>query len=265
MTSSKSREWDSNAYDRISAPQFSWGKKVLDRVPLQGDERLLDAGCGTGKLTGELLALLPRGHVVGVDLSQNMLRTARENLQPRFQPRITFVAADLRHLPFKQAFDGVFSTAAFHWVPDHALLFRSLYCALRPGGWLVAQCGGGANLSRLLARVAELSQASRYAAYVATYRHAWVYADPPTTAHRLQAAGFESIETGLEPAPTRFENETQFSEFVSKVILHRFLVHLPDHPTRQQFMTELTAGAAKDDPPYELDYWRLNLQGRKPA
>lgn len=265
MTTSKSREWDSSAYDRISAPQFSWGKKVMDRVSLHGNESVLDAGCGTGKLTGELLTLLPRGQVIGVDLSQNMLSTARKNLAPRFSAKVRFVAADLQHLPFGGAFDGIFSTAAFHWVPDHDLLFRSLYQALRPGGWLVAQCGGGPNISRLLARVAALSQSARYAAHVGRYRHAWTFADPPTTAKRLQAAGFEAIDSSLEPAPTRFENETRFAEFVSKVILHRFLEHIPDDATRRQFMSDLAAQAAKDDPPYELDYWRLNLQARKPA
>ncbi len=262
---SKSHEWDANAYDRISAPQFSWGKKVLDRVSLRGDERLLDAGCGTGKLTAELLAQLPRGYVVGVDLSQNMVRTARENLAPRFSSSVTFVAADLQHLPFSEAFDGIFSTAAFHWVPDHELLFRNLYGALRPGGWLIAQCGGGPNLSRLLARVAALARSPEYYSFVGTYKYPWTFADPPSTAERLQAAGFTEVETSLESAPTHFENETRFSEFVSKVILHRLLEHFPDDAARQRFMADLAAQAAQFDPPYELDYWRLNLQGRKPA
>lgn len=265
MTPSKSREWDSSAYDRISGPQFRWGKKVLERVSLRGDENVLDAGCGTGKLTAELLAALPRGRVVGVDLSENMLRTARENLAPRFQTRAAFAAADLQQLPFDDTFDGIFSTAAFHWVPDHDLLFRSLYRALRSGGWLVAQCGGASNLDRFLGRVAALERSPRYARHVGNYKHAWVYADPQTTADRLRAAGFAEVETSLEPAPTRFENETQFSEFASKVILHRFLEHLGDDGTRQEFMHDLTGQAAQDDPPFELDYWRLNLSGRKPA
>lgn len=264
MTKNQSREWDSGAYDRISAPQFSWGKKVLDRVSLRGDERLLDAGCGTGKLTGELLALLPRGHVVAVDLSQNMLRTAGEHLQVRFQSRIAFVAAGLEHLPFDRAFDGIFSTAAFHWVPDHNLLFSSLYRALRPGGWLVAQCGGAGNLDRFLASVAAISKSSRYRAHVGEAQHSWTFADPTTTAKRLRAAGFQHIDTSLEPATTRFEDAIHFAEFASKVILHRLLEHFPDDHTRQQFMSEVAALASKTDPPFELDYWRLNLEGRKP-
>ncbi len=265
MSLHKSQEWDSSAYHRISEPQFSWGKKVLDRVALQGRERVLDAGCGTGKLTAELLAALPEGRVVGLDLSRNMLRGARENLQPRFRERIACVVADLQHLPFDQAFDGVFSTAAFHWVPDHDLLFRNLYRALRPGGWLVAQCGGAGNLHRFLHRVAELSQTQPYVMHVGQYQHSWTFADASETAKRLQAAGFVAIETSLEPAPARFNDGAQFTEFAGKVILHRFLEYLPDEVARGQFMQNLSKRAARDDPPFELDYWRLNLSARKPS
>ena len=123
--SSSAREWNSAVYHRLSGPQVSWGKKVLSRLQLRGDEVVLDAGCGTGRLTAELLAALPRGRVVGVDLSQNMLGSAREHLA-QFGTRVSLVACDLLHLPFDRGFDGVVSTAAFHWVLDHDQLFANL-------------------------------------------------------------------------------------------------------------------------------------------
>ena len=259
-----SREWDSAAYDRISAPQFSWGRKVLDRVVLRGDECVLDAGCGTGRLTGELLERLPRGCVVGLDLSENMLVAARENLA-QFGDRVQFVAADLLHLPFKAAFHGIFSTAACHWVPDHELLFRNLYAVLQPGGWLVAQCGGGPNLKRLLTRVLALSQRQPYAPYLGEYQHSWEFSDAESASRRLRAVGFVDVQTSLEPAPTRFDQAGQYIEFVSKVILHRHLEQISEPPVRHTFLQELAELAAHDDPPYELDYWRLNLSGLKAA
>lgn len=132
QNSSCSREWDASAYHRLSEPQVSWGKKVLSGLKLRGDEVLMDAGCGTGRLTAKLLQNLPRGLVVGIDVSENMLAGARDHLRPQFGDRVHFVAADLQQLPFERAFDGIFSTAAFHWVPDHSRLFRSLFQALRP-------------------------------------------------------------------------------------------------------------------------------------
>jgi trans-aconitate methyltransferase len=137
-----SREWNADLYHQISAPQVSWGKKVLGRVRLRGDEHVMDAGCGTGRLTRDLLEGLPHGRVTAVDVSQNMLRNAEQHLLPQFGERVQFVHADLQHLPFHRQFDGIFSTASFHWIKDHNQLFAGLFRALKPGGWLIAQCGG---------------------------------------------------------------------------------------------------------------------------
>lgn len=264
QSKSQAREWNSSAYHRVSGPQFDWGKKVVGRVTLRGNETLLDAGCGTGRLTEELLEQLPNGRVIGVDLSQNMLETAHQRLGPRFGKHITFIVADLQMLPFEAAFDGIFSTAAFHWVPDHDQLFRNLYEALRTGGWVEAQCGGGPNIGRLRKRVAELSASRRFAPFLANYRDSWVFSDAETAAARLRRAGFVEVKTWIEPAPTRFETKQRFREFLATAVLHRHLERLPEEKLRQRFLTDLADAAALDDPPLELDYWRLNLSAHKP-
>lgn len=263
MSDRKSREWNSSAYHRVSAPQLEWGKRVVARLELRGGETLLDAGCGTGRITEELLQLLPNGRIVGVDLSQNMLRTAESHLRPRFGKHISFVSADLQKLPFDAAFDVIFSTAAFHWVPDHDKLFSSLYRALRPGGRLEAQCGGGPNLERLRKRVSALSASPPYAAFLANYRDGWVFSGVETAARQLQNSGFMEVQTWLEAAPTSFPDHEEYCEFIANVVLHRRLERLPEPNLRQQFLEVLARQAAADDPPFELDYWRLNLSARK--
>ena len=222
---------------------------------------MLDAGCGSGRLTAELLEALPHGRVVGVDLSQNMVHCAREYLPTDFGRRLELVVADLRHLPFENAFDGIVSTAAFHWVPDHDQLFASLRKALRSGGWLHAQCGGGANLAQLRGRVAELAQSPRYAPHLATFPEPWFFADAEQAAEILRRAGFTNIETSVEAASTALEDASQYEEFVRNIILRTHLRQLPSEELRSQFMTELTILAGQDDPPFLLDYWRLNLNG----
>jgi trans-aconitate 2-methyltransferase len=260
---SAGREWNSAVYHRVSAPQVSWGKKVLSRLSLRGDEVVLDAGCGTGRLTAELLEALPKGHVVGIDLSQNMLRTAREHLAPRFGNRLGLVACDLLHLPFEHAFDGIVSTAAFHWVLDHEKLFANLYDALLPGGWLEAQCGGGPNIARLRARADALSATPQFAAYFAGFREPWLYQDAEGAASTLKRAGFVEVETSLESAPTLLEDANQYAEFVRNIIFRRHLENLSTEELRAEFIANLTEQAAADDPPFLLDYWRLNLRGRR--
>jgi trans-aconitate 2-methyltransferase len=265
MTDSNSfREWNSSEYHRLSQPQVSWGKKVLARLRLRGDEFILDAGCGSGRLTAELLEALPNGRVVGLDLSQNMVQTASQHLEQEFRGRISLVAADMTSLPFVRAFDGIVSTAAFHWVMDPARLFRNLFQALRPGGWLQAQCGGAGNIARLRERMRTLAQSPRYATYLADFAEPWVYLDAETAAAMLRAAGFVEVGTDLEAAPTMFESRQQYFDFVKAVIVRQHIERISDPELRLQYVSELTDLAASDDPPFLLDYWRLNMRGEVP-
>src|SRR5262245_21843164 len=141
-------EWDAATYDRISDPMFGWGRTVLERLPLDGDERVLDAGCGSGRVTRLLLDRLPRGSVVALDLSAQMLEEARRNLHD--YTRVSFVRADRAEpLPVDGTVDAVFSNATFHWVNDHDALFENLAAVMRPGARLVAQCGGEGNIARI--------------------------------------------------------------------------------------------------------------------
>jgi trans-aconitate methyltransferase len=237
---------------------------VLDRVPLRGDETVVDAGCGSGRLTAELLKRLPRGRVIAVDRSENMLQVAREHLAPRFGDRVSFLCRDLAALDLDEVADVVFSTATFHWVLDHPGLFREIYRALKPGGLLVAQCGGGPNLERLHDRAAALAASAPFASYFGDWTGPWEFADDATTRDRLHAAGFVEIETGLEAAPTTLADAVEFAEFLTGVILRAHLERLPGHDLRARFVAVLTDQAAADDPPFFLDYWRLNMRARRP-
>jgi trans-aconitate 2-methyltransferase len=257
-------DWNADAYHRVSNPQFEWGLRVLDRLPLTGNELVVDVGCGTGRLTERVLERLPHGRVVGIDLSPAMLAVARQHLRPQFGARVDFIRADAAALPIHAAADAIFSTATLHWVRDHPALFRSLHDALRPGGRLAAQCGGGPNIDRLRRRVRTLMDGPGLAPYFATWREPWEFADAVTTEHRLAAAGFVEIATSVEPAFVVQPNSDAFREFVASVIVRPHLARLPDEALRASFVDTLTAEAAHDTPPFELDYWRLNISAVRP-
>ena len=174
------------------------------------------------------------------------------------------VAADLQDLPFANAFDGIVSTAAFHWVLDHHRLFQNLYSALRSGGWLQAQCGGGANLALLRERMGALALSPKYAPFLASFPSPWLYQDAEGAAETLRRAGFIDVQTGLQAAPTVLEGRQHYVEFVRTVIVRTHLERLPNPGLREQYVSDLADQAAADDPPYRLDYWRLNLSARKP-
>ena len=142
------REWDGASYDRVSGPMEALGRDVLERLELVGDETVLDAGCGSGRITEALIERLPRGRAIAVDQSPSMVEAAKQRLGPDADVRVV----DLLELDLDEPVDAVLSTATFHWIADHDLLFKRLRSALRPAGRLVAQCGERATSPSCAAR-----------------------------------------------------------------------------------------------------------------
>lgn len=251
-------EWDARTYDRIADPMHRWGVAVLDRLPLRGDERVLDAGCGSGRVTEALLERLPGGHVIALDASPAMLGEARQRLA-RFGDRVTFVEADLMFpLPIGDPVDAVLSTATFHWVPDHETLFRNLAAVMAVGARLVAQCGGVGNIARVQAAsdAVALDWVARNvdAALDAGARGHLYFATPLATAARLDAAGFTHIETWLTDEPTRFEPGDPLETYLETVCLREITARLT--PERRRAFVRDVARAL---PEPILDYVRLNI------
>ena len=174
------RDWNGAEYDRISAPMEAMGLAVLDRLELRGDEAVLDAGCGSGRVTAALLDRLPSGRVVGVDGAASMIAAARERLGERDD--LTLIAGDLCELdPTLGPVDAVLSTATFHWIADHARLFARLRGVLRDGGRLVAQCGGEGNIAVVHAAAADAGAQEPFAPYLAGWEGPWRFAGPAET------------------------------------------------------------------------------------
>lgn len=260
---SASQEWDADAYHQLADPQFAWGRRLLETLALRGDETVLDAGCGTGRLTRLLLERVPRGRVIALDLSQQMLQAARENLEPDFRGRVEYLRSDLLSINLDRTVDVVFSTATFHWVPDHPRLFRNLARALGPGGTLVAQMGGKGNLDRLLSRAQRITAEPAYRPFFDGWTRPWHFADEDGTAQRLAEAQFRDIEVSLFPEPTTFVDRETFRRFIVTVNFRSHLQQIPDPALRADFIDRVVEAAATDLPPYTLDYRRLNLRATK--
>lgn len=256
-------EWNAEAYHRVSEPQTSWGERVLARLALDGRERVLDAGCGSGRLTASLAARLPHGRVIALDQSWNMLQVARTNLRPAYGSRIVFVQAALPAIPLVRAVDVVFSTATFHWVHDHGALFANAFAALVSGGRLHAQCGGGPNLVAAHALAEAVMASAPFAPYFAAWQDAWTFQTAEASDARLRAAGFVDVSATLEPAPTTLATADDYKAFVTTVIYRPHLARLPD-ALQGPFIDAITERAAQTSPAFTLDYWRLNLVARRP-
>jgi trans-aconitate 2-methyltransferase len=248
--------WDGSSYDRISGIQQGWGAEVLARLPLTGDERVLDAGCGSGRITEMLLERLPQGRVVAVDSSPSMVAAAQARLGGEGSPyagRVEVRRCDLLELELEQPLDAVLSTATFHWIADHERLFARIHAALRPGGRFVAQCGGEGNIDELRGKAREVLAHEPYAAHFENWRAPWNYAGAQVTEERLLGAGFAEARGWLTPAPSTPDDPR---EFLQTIVLGPHVQQLPGD-LREPFMDEVLELIGE---PVVIDYVRLNIE-----
>ena len=240
--------WDARTYDHSSEPQQAWASEVLARLRgVAADATVLDVGCGTGRVTQELLALVPQGRVLALDASAEMVGLAQERLGGRAQ----VWAQDVLELDLAQPVDAIVSTATLHWVTDHDRLWRRLARALRPGGKLEVQCGGEGNI----ARVREvIDTVSREIAPELVGFSPWLFAGTRRTERRLRDAGFASVRCWLEERPTY---PRDVSAFVPTSILPAHLARLPEE-RREPFAAAVVASLR-----LPLEYVRLNASATR--
>ena len=217
--------WNAETYEQVASPQAAWADEIIMRAAIKPGDRVLDAGCGGGGVTQKLLELTPS--VIAVDADPNMVEKARATLPDS----IPVYLQSLTELDIEERVDIVFSCAVFHWITDHERLFERLHAVLKPGGRLVAQCGGKGNIQNVLDVVGE--RPGR-----------WLYAGPEETEERLRQAGFSEARAWLEPKPTVPDDMVTFLE---TVILHE------DDNAR----ANAERVAAQID---QIDYVRLNME-----
>jgi trans-aconitate 2-methyltransferase len=246
------RDWDAASYHRVSNVQAEWATDVLDRLELRGDETVLDAGCGSGRVTAMLLERLPNGHVIAVDGAPSMVEQARETLGER----ATVILSDLTALELDEPVDACFSNAVFHWITDHERLYQRLAAALKPGGRLVAQYGGEGNVAHFTAVAYEVAAREPYASAAEPVAGAWNFTGPDYARATAEAAGFRDVEAWLEPRPMRPDEPR---EFLRTVCLAPWLEQLPDE-LAERYVDDVAE--ALGDPEVVLDYVRLNVTAR---
>ncbi|MGH2905323.1 MAG: class I SAM-dependent methyltransferase [Solirubrobacterales bacterium] len=241
-------DWNAADYDRVNAGIIALGVEVLERLPLHGDETVLDAGCGTGALTRRLVERLPDGAAIALDASPQMVEYARERLGDSAE----VLQADLAHFDLGgRTVDAVFSTATFHWLKDHEQLFRNLRGVTRDGGRLVAQCGGLGNIEPINSVLHEVSRREPYASAL-PWDQPHHFAGPEETQRRLAAAGYATSKCWLEDRPIYPED---VGKHLREVVLGAHIEALGPQ-TGEQFAREVEAELGDYD---SVAYVRLNI------
>jgi trans-aconitate 2-methyltransferase len=248
------RDWDAATYQRLSAPIEAMGRDVLSRLRLEGDETVLDAGCGTGRVTAALVERLPRGRVIAVDGSRAMVEEARRRLPDSVDVR----QADLLELTVEEPVDAIVSTATFHWIGDHDALFARLRDVLEPGGRLVAQCGGEGNVAAVKDAGFQLARREPFAEHLAGWPGDWNFASPADTEARLLRLGYTDVWTWETRVAVDVDD---VAGYLGAICLGSFLERLPEalHEPFVDAAVELLGA------PLTIDYVRLNMLARAPG
>lgn len=232
-------EWDAEAYHRLSEPQYTLAMRLLAALPLRGDETVIDAGCGTGRLAQALLQRLPTGCVIAVDLSQNMLDKVATTLGPMFGPRLCCVRADLHDFCAPDIADGVFSSMAVHFIADRARTFRNFAASLRPGGWLALQfVAEQAQTAPFFARLRDVMRSAPYAAAIGDWRPDFYPGNRIQTRRDLAAAGFVDITVRFDAVDMRMAPRDRVA-MLRTVALREPLARLPNDAMRAAFLRDI--------------------------
>jgi trans-aconitate 2-methyltransferase len=257
--------WDAETYDRIGTPMRRWAQCVIDDLDLRGDETVLDAGCGSGSVTLDLRARLPRGKIYAVDASAEMIAVLERQLAERGITDVVPVHASLTDLVLPEPVDRVFSNAVFHWIPDDDGLFSSLFRVTKPGGRLRAQCGALGNNARVLDAVAAVRRDERFARHLGDFRDSKRYRTPQQATAALERSGWRRVRARLFAEAVPFESEDDAALYVRTILLRDHVARLPEaeHDTYARAVVQETI--RRHGTPYAADYVRLDLWAERPG
>jgi trans-aconitate methyltransferase len=254
--------WDAWTYDKVSGNvQLEWGRKLLDKRRWIGNERVMDAGAGSGNLTKILADKVSQGQVYAVDADPNMVQQAKSNLSGWRNVQVIQSSMDKVNLPTEV--DVIFSNAALHWVVDQEGVFLHFWQLLKPNGELLIDYGGHGNLERPLSVIFKEMRSDQFKEHFANWKQSWYFPKSDETKRLLQKAGFKDIKVNLSSQTIPFSDRQSFATFVKTVIMKPFMGYLPDAKKQEQFLNLFLDEVERAGWALSLDFMRLGVFSRK--
>ena len=259
MSDSPRTDWNAAVYDRIGTPMRGWAQQVIDDLELRGDETVLDAGCGSGSVTLDLLRKLLAGKVYAVDSSPDMTANLDKELAERGISNVVALTASLTDFTLPEQVDIVFSNAVFHWVPDDDGLFGALARATKPGGRLRAQCGGAGNIARLREATHAVEKRPLYSEHLSGDSEFRKYRSIAEARAAMERNGWRDVRANLFGAPVTFEDEDAAVLYLRTIILQHQVAALPEDLSGRFLRDVVAETVERSGAPFSADYVRLDL------
>lgn len=191
--------WDAEDYHKSSSQQKKWALELLAKLKLKGNERVLDVGCGDGKITAVISQHVPHGSVLGVDNSESMIAFAQKNFPVSTFPNLSFQVCDAEKLFFNSEFDAIVSFSALHWVHDHAAALRGMHASLKSHGIILLSFGGKGNAEGVQEAVKKVILQKKWRGYFKKFVFPWKFYSVEGYRKILRAAGFHEKHLALVP------------------------------------------------------------------
>jgi trans-aconitate 2-methyltransferase len=230
-------EWQASDYSRQSSLQQAMAEEQLGRLTLKGGERILDVGCGDGKITAEIARRVPRGSALGVDPSRDMIAFASSHFGPPAQANLHFEVADARRLPYQDEFNLVVSFNALHWIPEADAALGSIRAALKPGGRALLRMVPRGPRESLEDVIEEVRQRERWDGRFARFQLPFAHFTPEKYRALAEQAGFRIVRLEVKDKAWDFKTREAFAAF-SRATFVEWTQHLPESE-RETFITDV--------------------------
>ena len=230
-------KWDPADYEKSSSAQYRWAMDLVSRLHLRGNEKVLDIGCGDGKITAQLASRLPRGEVLGIDLSRDMVDFARYKYTTATHSNLAFQWGDAKKLDFNEEFDLVVSFACLHWVKDHLPVLKGIRQSLVPSGRVLLQFGGKGNAEELLTITEDMNREDKWSGYYMGFSFPYHFYGPDEYRSWLKQAGLKTRRVDLVPKDMIHEGKKGLEGIIRNTWLP-YTERLPEK-LRPQFVSEI--------------------------
>lgn len=276
--------WDAHTYDQVSRlVQYKWGRQLISCRKWRKNEIVMDAGCGSGLLTKELVKKVPKGKVYAIDIDSNMIKQAKINLQS-FE-NVEIIQSGFTEIALPEKVDVIFSNSALHSVKDHKKVFQSFLEKLKPmstknndkdcGSQLLIQCGGYNNLQQIIQLVEQIANSDQFKKYFTDWKQPWYFPTIDDTNKLLREIGYKNIKTYTHSDCVSLPDRQMYSKFVKTVVLKSYLDHLSqkndEHIDELKdlflylFLDQVEKYNNEPDKRWFLDFIRLNIIAYRPA
>ncbi len=262
----KSIFWNADIYDNVSNPQEEMAKTMIQKRKWTGKENLLDAGCGSGRVTKIISRIITDGKIYAIDNDSNMIKKATENLMNIENVKVVQSdLVDIESVDISIKFDVIFSNAVLHWISDHNKVFKNFYNLLDKKGEILIQCGGYGNLQNAISIFDTVKDLSEFSEYFTDWKNDWNFAKPVETENILKEIGYKDVKVFLTEIPVRFNNKNDYSVYLKTVVLGPYLKYLPTEPLKMKFLDTVLSLIERhhSDLCWTLDYVRLNISASK--